>query len=93
MAKITKIGIIFLAKLLAVIMGVAGMICGILYSFGGLVYDFFTIGLNWGTVLAFGALIGMPIIFAIAGFIAGAIGAVLYNLAARWFGGIEMDFE
>ncbi len=35
----------------------------------------------------------MPVMFAIFGFIAGAIGAFLYNLAAGWFGGIKMDFE
>jgi hypothetical protein len=44
-------------------------------------------------VLAFGALIGMPIIFATFGFIVGLIEAFLYNLFARWFGGIEIDFE
>jgi hypothetical protein len=43
--------------------------------------------------LAFLALIGMPIIFAAFGNVAGAIGAFLYNLFARWFGGLEMDFE
>ena len=82
-----------MAKLHAVIMAVAGLIAGILYSFGGLIYDLFTIGLNGGTALAFFALIGMPVLFAAFGFIAGAVGAILYNFAARWFGGIEIDFE
>jgi len=49
--------------------------------------------LNTGTVLAFGALIGMPIAFATFGFVSGAIGASFYNLVAKRFGGIEMDFE
>ncbi len=93
MAKLKKIGILSLAKLQAVIMAVAGLIAGILYSFGGLIYDIFTIGLNGGTALAFLALIGMPIIFAIFGFIVGAIGAILFNLVAGWFGGIEIHFE
>jgi hypothetical protein len=44
-------------------------------------------------VLAFGALIGMPIIFATFGFIVGLIEAFLYNLFARWFGGIVLDIE
>jgi hypothetical protein len=48
-----------------------GLICGVLYSFGGVIVDLFTIGLNWGTVLAFGALVGMPAAFAVAGFVVG----------------------
>jgi hypothetical protein len=35
----------------------------------------------------------MPVIFGLFGLVAGAVGAVLYNLAARRFGGIEADFE
>jgi len=93
MAKLKRIGLLSMAKLHAVIMAVAGLIAGILYSFGGLIYDLFTIGLNGGTALAFFALIGMPVLFAAFGFIAGAVGAILYNFAARWFGGIEIDFE
>jgi len=92
-AKVNKISVLSLAKLQAVIMVVAGLICGIIYSFGGFIYDMFTIGLNWGTALAFFALIGMPILFATCGFLAGAIGALLYNLVAKRFGGIEMVFE
>ena len=42
---------------------------------------------------AYAALIGMPIVFATFGFVAGAMGALLYNLAANWVGGIEMDLE
>lgn len=74
-------------------MAVAGLVCGILYSFGGLVYEAYTQSLNTGTVLAFAALVGMPLIFASAGFMAGAVGAVLYNVSAKWTGGIESGFK
>ena len=80
-----------------------GLIAGILYSFGGAIYDVLvskewitsasTPGVGWGTALAFLALIAMPIMFATFGFIAGVLGAFLYNLVARWVGGIEMHFE
>jgi hypothetical protein len=93
MAKLRKLGVLFSAKLQAIQMAFVGLIAGILYAFGGAIYELLTGTLNSGTALAFLALIGMPIIFAIFGFMAGAIGAVLYNLVARWFGGIEMDFE
>ena len=36
MGKLRKIGVLFLAKLQAVIMAIVGLIAGILYSFGEL---------------------------------------------------------
>ena len=90
MARLKRIGVLCLAKMQAVIMASAGLIAGILYAFGGAVYDVLTTGsVNLGTALAFLALIGMPVVFAAIGFVVGAIGAPLYNWAAGWFGGEE----
>ena len=46
-------------------------------------------------MLAFGAgfAILVPFIYAAMGFIGGIIGAVLYNLVAKWIGGIEVEVE
>lgn len=75
-------------------MSFVGLIAGILYSFGGAIYDLLTSGtVNWGTALAFLALIGMPILFATFGFLVGLIEAYLYNLFASWIGGIELEIE
>ena len=75
-------------------MSFVGLIAGILYSFGGAIYDLLTSGtVNWGTALAFLALIGMPILFATFGFLVGLIEAFLYNLFARRIGGIELEIE
>lgn len=43
--------------------------------------------------LFFGIGIFMPVIYAVMGFVFGLIGAALYNLVARWFGGFEVDVE
>ena len=93
MSKLKRINVLNLAKFQAVLMSLIGFVAGIIYSIGGAIYDIFTIGLNLGTALAFLALIGMPITFAAFGFIVGLIEVFLYNLFARWFGGIEIDFE
>jgi hypothetical protein len=93
MAKLKRLGVLFSAKLQAIVMACVGLICGILYAFGGFFYELLTSSLNSGTAIAFLALIGMPAMFATCGFVAGAIGAVLYNLVAKSVGGIEMDFE
>ncbi len=94
MTKVKRIGVMSFAKFQAVLMSFVGLIAGILYSFGGAIYDVRTSGsVNWGTALAFVALIAMPLIFAVFGFIVGLIEAILYNLFAKWFGGIELDFN
>jgi hypothetical protein len=37
--------------------------------------------------------IGMPILYAVMGFIIGVIGAWLYNVIANWIGGIQVEVE
>lgn len=103
MAKIKKIKVLSMVKFQVVIASLIGLVAGIVYSFGGLIIDVLvsigwitfpsTPGLSFGTVLAFGALIGMPIIFATIGLAVGLIEALLYNIYAKLFGGIEIDFE
>ncbi|MCT4623819.1 MAG: hypothetical protein N4A46_09375 [Schleiferiaceae bacterium] len=76
----------------ALICATVGLSLGVLYSFGGLIIDTLvslelissneTPGLSYGTVLAFGALIGMPAI----GFVFGVVlGLVLIPLHALYF--------
>lgn len=93
MAKLKRLGVVFSAKLQAIQWAIAGLFAGVLYSFGGLIFELFTGSLNSGTAIAFLALLGMPAMFAAIGFIAGAIGAFLYNSYAKWGGGIEIDLE
>ena len=87
-----SIGVLSVATRQAALMAVIGLVAGFLYSFGGAAIDALvtaglitsssTPGLSWGTALAFLALIGMPVYFAVFGFAAGAIGAFLYGLVA-----------
>ncbi len=58
-------------------MAYLGLACGVLYSVGGLIVDVLTIGLNWGTAMAFMALVGMPVVFGAVGFLGGALIAVV----------------
>lgn len=105
MEKIKRIGVFSFAQFQMLLGCLIGLVLGILYSFGGLIIDILvscdilsatsmeTPGLSYGTVLAFGALIGMPAIFAVVGLFLGILEAILYNLFARWFGGIKLDFS
>lgn len=103
MAKVQRIEILSFAKLYALIGASVGLLLGIVYSVGGLVIDTLvtlgwmtsteTPGLSYGTLLAFGALVGMPLICAAVGFIVGFIGALIYNVYAKRFGGIDIEFS
>lgn len=84
MLKPKKVGIYDLAKPFAVAMSVLGLVAGVLYGVGGAIYDLFNGQLGFGTILAFFAIIGMPLIFATCGFVVGVIAAVLNNLVASW---------
>ena len=84
-----EIGAIHTIYLLATLLG---LLAGILYSFGGFLYELATNSLNTGTALAFFALVGMPAIFGACGFALGLVEALLFNIFARWFGGFETDF-
>lgn len=103
MAKIKKIKVLSFMKFQAFLGLLFGLLAGVLYSFGGLIIDTLvslewissseTSGLSFGTVLAFGALLGMPVIFMALSAILGFFEAVLYNLYVRSFGGIELDID
>lgn len=104
MKRLKHIKILAFAKFQAVLTALLGVLCGGIYAFGGLLLDTLvtlelvspetmeTPGLSFGTILAFGALIGMPFIGALIGFLGGIIEAILYNLIAKRFGGLTMDF-
>lgn len=47
-------------------------------------------GLGIGVIIAM--VIFIPILYGAFGFIFGALGALVYNLVAKWTGGIEMEF-
>ena len=73
-------------------MASVGLVAGVLYSFGGAAIDLLvtiewvtsatTPGLSWGTALAFLALIGMPVFFAVFGLASGVVAASLRKLVA-----------
>ncbi len=92
MTRICNISYIRLARLQALLMSMVGLVCGLLYAFGGAVYDLVSTGSwNAGTALAFLALLGMPLAFAVVGGILGFVQAMLFNLIAPRFGGVEVE--
>ena len=47
----------------------------------------------FGFGMGFGAIIFFPLIYGLIGGVFAAIGAAIYNLAAGWVGGLEVDIN
>ncbi|MGI8467244.1 MAG: hypothetical protein ACR2N3_02220 [Pyrinomonadaceae bacterium] len=100
--QIRKLGILSVAKMYAAVTLVMSLIFsipfGLMYmAFGGMMMGIggrSGIAAGGGSIIA-GLLmmIGLPIFYGVIGFIAGAIGALLYNLFAGMVGGIEIEVE
>ena len=80
-----KLEINSVAKLQARLMSLIGLLCGFIYSIAGLFIDLQQDNLSYGTLLAFLAIIGMPILFGFFGYITGLIGASLNNVIVKIF--------
>jgi hypothetical protein len=98
MAKVVvkRVGVLSLAKIEAVVMAVFGLIIGLFYGlFLGAMGAMMPAGRGGAAMGGIGLLsiIIFPILYAVIGFIAGAIGAAIYNFASGFMGGIEMDLE
>ena len=85
-----------LAKLQAVLFGLIGLCFGIYYSIGGMFIDILvsaevlqaenwdTPGLTIGALMAYMALVAMPLFTAICGFTLDLVKGLLYNLFRKW---------
>ena len=101
--SIKKLNVFSFALMQAKLVGLIGLLLGIIYAFGGLLIDSMvsmnlitsseTPGLSIGTLLAFCAIIGMPIIGLVSGYLLGIIEAILFNLTSKGIGGIKLNFN
>ena len=100
--QIKKLGVLSVAKIEAAIMLVMALLISIPY--GLFVIGFSLLGASvggrgglalggGGVVVGILVMIGLPIFYGVIGFVAGAIGALLYNLFAGMVGGIEIEVE
>lgn len=95
---IRRFGVWSVAKLYAAIAGTFGLIIGLIIAAAS------TVGAGLprsadGTspfpmaFLGFGAIVAVPLCYAVLGLISGAIGAALYNLFAGMVGGIDLEIQ
>ena len=96
MVEIKKIGVMSVAKIMAVLYAFIGLIIGSIFTI------FSVIGLAIASqeasgiiaiIFGFGSIIMLPLFYGAMGFFGGAVTAWMYNLIASWIGGIEIETE
>jgi len=98
---IKKIGVLSTAKIYGAIMAAIGLAIGLIWAFVALIAGTLLgaaamrpgAGASIGGLIGVGMIIIFPLIYGVLGFIGGAVGALIYNLAAHYVGGIELEVE
>lgn len=101
---VRRIGAFSCAKVLGALYALLGLIFGVFYALISLLVA--VIGFStetgsgegiaagtFGLIFGVGSIIFFPIIYGILGFVGGLISAFLYNVIARFVGGIELDLD
>ena len=101
--RIRKLGVFSVAKIYAVMMLVISLLIFIPYGFVIIVFSLIGAGSaggdaaialgGGGIVMGLAVMIVAPIIYALMGFVFGALGALIYNVFAGMVGGIEIEVE
>jgi hypothetical protein len=92
--RIKRIAPLQLGKMMALTYGVMGLLFCPIFLLGAL-FSSHVPNQRPGGMIAFGTgfAIAMPFIYAAMGFIGGVIGSFIYNIIAKWIGGIEVEVE
>lgn len=81
------------AKIAGMIYGCLGLLIAPVFLLIGVMGA--TLGQNnpFAGIFSVGFAVLIPFLYGVFGFIMGFIGALLYNLFARWVGGVELELE
>ena len=92
--KIKRIAPFQLGKMLALVYGVMGLLFVPIFIIGSLFAAHLPAQQRVGIMaLGTGFALCISLLYGLMGFILGSLGAVIYNLVARWVGGIEVEVE
>jgi hypothetical protein len=106
MAEMTirRFNVFSVARMQGFLAFVIGLLIGVIYGFAFMIFgaaisslapqgDSQTMGGVGAIVIGLAIMIAVPILYSIIGFIGGAIGALVYNLAAGVVGGLKFELE
>ena len=99
---IRRVGVVSMAKLMGVLYGGIGLLVGAAFALFSIVGGGAMLAgggeegaLGGGMMMGMGVamIVIAPVFYGITGFLAGALTGWLYNLAAGWVGGVEVDLQ
>lgn len=95
---IKSVGVLSVGKMYGAIAAAMGLLFGIfiaIFSMAGAGLGLVNEGQNsfMAPMFGVGAAVALPIIYGCMGFVAGAVGAVFYNVFAGMVGGVEIQTE
>ncbi len=91
--RVRRVGVLSAAATSAVIHASFGLLLGVIVAVVSLVLPGTAVPFLRGRVLGVLAVVALPLVYGVVGFVAGALGAAVYNLAARLAGGIKLALE
>lgn len=92
-----RIGPLSAGKLCGVLYFVVGLFIGVIASFVGIIGAFAGAQAEgapspfFGLAFGIGAVFFLPVLYGSLGFLSGVIGSAIYNVAARFIGGIQIE--
>lgn len=93
---VKRLGPLSLAKVSGLVYGVFGLFAGCVFALvslvGGVASDN-SDGPVLGALFGVGAVVFLPIVYGGLGFVMSLVMAGLYNVVAKWVGGIEIQIE
>ncbi len=95
MAKLTKVGVLSLGKVMGFLYGLIGLIFGVISAFFVVVGQVVSQAEGGGVsiIVATILVVVLPAFYGAVGFLFGLLSAWLYNLVARFIGGLEIEIE
>ncbi len=92
MKTIKSVGVLSVAKIMGAVYAVLGLLFAPMFLLIGAVGSMAGQHANpFGAIGGLAMAVIMPFFYGVLGFVFGAIGAFLYNLMAKWIGGIEFE--
>jgi hypothetical protein len=89
---INRLGPLSVAKISGVLYAMFGLLAGAVFSLAALAGATGSETANpFGPLMGIGAIVVLPIVYGVLGFVASLLAALLYNLIAGLVGGIEVD--
>jgi hypothetical protein len=94
MYKLKSVGVLSVAKIMGAMYALLGLILMPFFLIAGMISS-----MAGGHDNPFGAIGGLalgimaPIVYGGIGFVGGALSSLLYNLMAKWLGGIEVQIQ